>query len=308
MAITLIPRRGGVTVLSGSGARIERLILFSATVAPKSNPVRILVVDDDPMSRELLGVLLEAEGYAVESADSGEAALALLRRGEPFALVLADMQMPGTTGARLAGKLRCACGPATVLLAMSGSRPPEKTIANFDGFLLKPFKMHQVAEALAAQASRAKPGTSKVVGAGSQATQSASKKGMNLSAHDVPSSNLGPGGGSAPRPVLNETIYRQLAGSMPAPQLLEVYTMCVNDARKRIASMRSLAEAHDSATFVREAHSIKGGCGMLGATELHGMAAELEKRGLEPGTSEVNSLDELSAACDRLERMLRSRV
>ena len=76
--------------------------------------------------------------------------------------------------------------------------------------------------------------------------------------------------------------------------------------------MRRLADAHDGATFIREAHAIKGGCGMLGATELHGMAAELEKNGLDAGTTEgtqeVNSLDELSAACDRLERMLGSRV
>jgi len=46
---------------------------------PQSNPVRILVVDDDTMSRELLGVLLEGEGYTVESSDSGESALTLLR-------------------------------------------------------------------------------------------------------------------------------------------------------------------------------------------------------------------------------------
>jgi CheY-like chemotaxis protein len=275
-------------------------------MAPKPNPVRVLVIDDDAMSRELLDVLLAAEGYAVESADSGDAALALIRRGETFALVLADMQMPGITGARLAGKLRRACGPATLLLAISGSRPPDNTIARFDGFLLKPFKMHEVAEALAPQTNRANTGTSKVVGSGS--LQPASKAGMGVPVHDALPSNFGTGGSSAPSPALNETIYGQLARSMPTPQLLEMYTMCVNDARKRIASMRSLAEAHDAATFVREAHSIKGGCGMLGATELHGLAAELEKRGLEPGASEVNSLDELSAACDRLERMLRSRV
>jgi HPt (histidine-containing phosphotransfer) domain-containing protein len=75
--------------------------------------------------------------------------------------------------------------------------------------------------------------------------------------------------------------------------------------------MRRLADTHDGAKFVREAHSIKGGCGMLGATELHGMAAALETNGLETtgqGGQEVNSLDELDGACDRLERMLRSRV
>jgi HPt (histidine-containing phosphotransfer) domain-containing protein len=76
--------------------------------------------------------------------------------------------------------------------------------------------------------------------------------------------------------------------------------------------MRRLAADHDAARFVREAHAIKGGCGMLGATELHRLASQLETSGIEtppPGTPEdVNSLDELSAACDRLERMLGSRV
>ena len=66
------------------------------------------------------------------------------------------------------------------------------------------------------------------------------------------------------------------------------------------------------AATMRAAHSIKGGCGMLGATELHRMAAELESGDLESteagDAQDVNSLDELSAACDRLERMLRSRV
>ena len=112
-------------------------------------------------------------------------------------------------------------------------------------------------------------------------------------------------------PVLDEKIYRQLAGSMPAKQLHQMYKMCVRDVRERIALMRTLMAAHDAARFEREAHAIKGGCGMLGATQLYGMAAELEQNGLAaaPGTApEVNFLDELSAACDRLERMLGSRV
>jgi HPt (histidine-containing phosphotransfer) domain-containing protein len=112
--------------------------------------------------------------------------------------------------------------------------------------------------------------------------------------------------------VLNEGIYRKLADSMPTKQLLEMYAMCVNDARERIALMRGLAATHDGLRFTREAHAIKGGCGMLGATELHSMAAALEKSGLEGAgaerADEVNSLDELAAACDRLERMLGSRA
>jgi CheY-like chemotaxis protein len=295
---------------------------------PQSTPIRVLIVDDDATIRELLAALLEAEGYAVESAESGEAALALLHRSDSAPnLLLADVQMPGITGAQLARQLRRACGTSTLLLAMSGSQPPAKTISLFDGFLLKPFKIEQVAAALYAQSnlptnnkkravaslSRTSNHTSKSVSISASAQKNASESPMSIRLQEVQfpeSIDATESGGNAP--VLNETIYRQLAGSIPTPQLKEMYTLCVDDARKRIAGMRVLAAAKNSVQFVREAHSIKGGCGMLGATELHRMATELEANGLQAGRAgkarDVNSLDKLSAACDRLERMLRSRV
>lgn len=269
-----------------------------------SIPVHVLVIDDDAMSRELLAVLLEGEGYAVESADSGEAALSLLRQnGSTPDVVLTDMQMPGTSGRQLATELRTACGPSSVLLAMSGSQPTEESISQFDAFLLKPFKVQQIADILAARPRSVD----------TLAQQTASNSSMEVQVQELES----PLTESNCDPVLNEKIYQQLAGSMPAPQLLEMYTMCLNDARERINRMRDLVATRDNVRFVREAHSIKGSCGMLGATQLHGMAAELEKNGLENtgaqakqevNSQEVNSLDELSAACDRLERMLGSRV
>lgn len=297
-------------------------------MTPQSKPTRVLVVDDDSMSRELLSVLLEAEGYAVDAADSGEAALALLDRGDPAPdLVLADVQMPGTTGAQLAGKLRRTCGRSTLLLAISGSQPPEKSVSGYDGFLLKPFKMEEIAAALAArgrQEAKAKIPTKreqpvvvrgsggasvprpKLEGIHTPVAGAASKSGMTSPVQDAPPAE--PVTGPA---VLNEKIFRQLSASIPAQQLQEMYAMCLNDARVRVANLRRLANAQDGAKFVREAHSLKGGCGMLGATELHSMASALEQNGLEaaaPAGQEVNSLDELAAACDRLERMLGSRV
>jgi CheY-like chemotaxis protein/HPt (histidine-containing phosphotransfer) domain-containing protein len=280
----------------------------------------VLVVDDDPMSRELLSVLLDSEGYAVESADSGEAALALLHQGGPTPdLVLTDVQMPGTTGASLAGELRRACGPAAILLAMSGSQPAKSKISKFDGFLLKPFRMQEVTAALRSRnpAPKGSPARRKLVSISEPVSSAptrkrASKQGMDSRIHEMRSSEGVAGGGPSSDPILNEKIYQQLVASMPPQQLLEMYSMCLDDARDRIAGMRQLLATHDKARFIREAHAIKGGCGMLGATELHRMAAGLESGSPESTAAgdarDVNSLDELSAACDRLERMLRSRV
>ena len=256
--------------------------------------MRVLVIDDDEMSRELLAVLLEADGYAVSSADSGDMALALLASSAPPALVLTDMQMPGSTPTQLAGRLRRVCGRGTLLFAMSGSPAASTDLARYDGFLLKPFSLSELAAAIGgvrAVKPRSTRGTKKSIS-------------LDIAAAAEPASNRSMGS----VPALDETIYSQLAGSMPAAQLREMYSMCLGDARARIGSMRSLAATHDDAQFMREAHAIKGSCGMLGATELHRMASALEKSGPGPGDSAVNSLDELSHACDRLERMLGSRA
>ena len=112
--------------------------------------MRVLVIDDDPMSRDLLRVLLQAEGYEVECADSGEDAITWIHHTATApGLVLADVLMPGLAGSRLAGELRSFCPPDTLLLLMSGSRPPDQILARFDGFLLKPFTMKDVADMLA---------------------------------------------------------------------------------------------------------------------------------------------------------------
>jgi len=58
---------------------------------------RILVVDDEPAIRQSLSGVLEDEGYAVESADSGESCLAALPGGG-FELVLLDIWLPGMDG------------------------------------------------------------------------------------------------------------------------------------------------------------------------------------------------------------------
>ena len=265
-------------------------------------PLRILVVDDDPMSRDLLGVLLEGEGHQVERADSGDAALALLRAGTAAPdVVLTDLRMPGTTDGPLAEALRRLCGPETLLLAMSASSPSREVLDCFDGFLRKPFTVKQLATAIVTAS----------IPAAAIAAATASQSGMGNSVIDISAQTEDQEAGANNSPALVERIYSQLAETVPAGQLSKMYGMCMKDTRHRIAAMRSLAAGGDAAQFVRQAHSIKGGCGMLGATELYAMAERLENLGLGAaglrGAGGVNPLDELAAACDRLERILVSR-
>jgi CheY-like chemotaxis protein len=282
---------------------ISSLDTLLGRMTPQAMPLRVLVVDDDAMSRDLLSTLLEGEGHQVECADSGDAALALLSAGSAAPeVVLTDLRMPGTTDGPLADALRHLCGPETLLLAMSASSPSREVLDRFDGFLRKPFTVSQLAAAIVTASAPV----------AAIAAAAASKSTMGNSVIDIAAQAEDEEAGIGDSPALDERIYSQLAETVPAGQLRQMYGMCMKDARDRIATMRSLAAGGDAAQFIRQAHSIKGGCGMLGATELYAMATRLENSGLAVaglrGAGGVNPLDELAAACDRLERILVSRI
>jgi two-component system sensor histidine kinase/response regulator len=66
---------------------------------------RILVVDDDPATLEVLQTLLGGEGYAVETSIDGAAALEKVKASPPD-LVLLDIVMPGMDGLAVCDRLR----------------------------------------------------------------------------------------------------------------------------------------------------------------------------------------------------------
>jgi len=65
----------------------------------------ILVIDDEAEIREGLELLLSSEGYAVTSAETGEAGIARLEQ-EPFDLLLLDVSLPGRSGLDLLRDIR----------------------------------------------------------------------------------------------------------------------------------------------------------------------------------------------------------
>ncbi|MBI3779972.1 MAG: response regulator [candidate division NC10 bacterium] len=71
---------------------------------------KILVVEDNPLNRELVVDLLEAEGYTVLQAGDSVAFLERVKQEEPH-LILLDLQLPGVDGLTLARQLTA--DPAT---------------------------------------------------------------------------------------------------------------------------------------------------------------------------------------------------
>jgi CheY-like chemotaxis protein len=69
------------------------------------NGKTILVVDDEPEVRKLVGAMVGSFGYKVLTADSGEHALTLFKHHGPFELLITDVVAPGMSGPMLADRL-----------------------------------------------------------------------------------------------------------------------------------------------------------------------------------------------------------
>ena len=84
-----------------------------------AQPLRALVIDDDPHMRMLIRIGLECEGFDVEEAVDGSAAQERMLAGLALDVVLVDLMMPGMDGLRFLHWLRSTRGDELPVLAVT---------------------------------------------------------------------------------------------------------------------------------------------------------------------------------------------
>jgi two-component system, OmpR family, KDP operon response regulator KdpE len=101
---------------------------------------RIIVVDDDPQIRRVMRVTLTGQGYEVDDAKNGEAALEKLR-DQRFDLVLLDMNMPGIGGLETCRTIRAQSDVAIIMLTVrdADSDKVDALDAGADDYITKPY-------------------------------------------------------------------------------------------------------------------------------------------------------------------------
>jgi PAS domain S-box-containing protein len=122
--------------------------------------VRLLLVEDNAVNRELICAMLEPFGVAVETANDGVAGVEAMRQGQ-YDLVLMDVQMPvmdGLTATREIRALEGARGASTPIIAMTANVLPEQVAnclaAGMDDHLGKPISPTKLLEAVARWSGR----------------------------------------------------------------------------------------------------------------------------------------------------------
>lgn len=131
-----------------------------AATAAKTSPVRlrVLVVDDEPLVRRVLAVVLSRH-HEVVLAEHGRAALDAIATGERFDAVVCDMMMPEMNGMELHGQV-AASDPdlSRRFVFITGGALVPKIQAFLErvsvATLYKPFEVEQVLVHVAAAAAR----------------------------------------------------------------------------------------------------------------------------------------------------------
>ena len=126
-----------------------------ADVNRSARPPVVLIVEDDAGTRDLLAMALRDDGFAVEAAEDGRAALALLEGVRPD-LILLDLRMAGMDGRAFARAYRAGPGPhAPILLTSTTPNPaPAATEIRAVGYLVKPFDIEELLAAVDAALGR----------------------------------------------------------------------------------------------------------------------------------------------------------
>jgi DNA-binding response OmpR family regulator len=241
----------------------------------------LLLIDDDETTRALLQLLLTGEGWTVQTEESGDAALDTMANAEALPdVILSDLQMPGLSGSAMANALRSTVAkraekvPMPLLIAMTATNI-DGAPNGFDDLLVKPFSPPALL-----------------------------KRCQSLWSNTTSDAETPIIHGEA---VLAQDVFDRMKQSMPVTQLRALYDFALTDADGRVARMTEAIRAQDDNAFRREAHALKGSCGMVGALRLRSLASNAEDKGYQHETLiESNPLAQFHEEIRRIRHMLES--
>jgi len=237
--------------------------------------LRVLIVEDNAINRQVLLELLQAAGVTVEFAgDGGEAVRYLVYEQRSYDAVLMDLQLPTMDGFQATRSIRSirADPRCTVLpiIAMTAHTLPEERdaclAAGMNDYLARPFGLTQLLQVLARWTGK------------SLTPDSAS-----------------PAAGSAP-PALPgfdlEAALQRLGGDRRL--LCELLEGVAEEYGDAATAVRTALSRGDRVTARRLAHTLKGVAGSVGATVLQDAAAAVEqilREGASPGETPLLALE-----------------
>jgi CheY-like chemotaxis protein len=131
-------------IFPGPSGEAERLPTLTPAEGEKT---RLLIAEDDPVSREVLALRLNQWGYEVVVTRDGAAALAELRKPDAPMLAILDWMMPEISGVEICRRMREVNKTIYLILLTARNRTEdvvEALQAGADDYLVKPFEKDEL--------------------------------------------------------------------------------------------------------------------------------------------------------------------
>jgi two-component system sensor histidine kinase/response regulator len=277
-----------LTVLSREKSQIKDKLIPIVTrhtiEEQKHRRARILLAEDNPMNQKLAVTLLKKAGYSVDAVENGRRAIQSLKL-KAYDLILMDVQMSEMDGFEVTKIIRAREGEAkhTPIIAMTahamkGDR--ERCLqAGMDDYISKPIEPQELFGAIEKWTKFR----------GKEKDLSPSKSELALSEHIEPV-----------EPIDLESALLRFEGDKEF--FKEMLREFLSYAPKQLDKLAEAIKTGDAKVVEREAHSLKGAAGNLGAKSIADLALRLEflgRRGDFAGAKEM--IGDLKAELKRLE-------
>lgn len=183
--IDSVPAKGSTVRLIFAPVESASVTMTNLPALRQGRPLRLLIIDDDPLVIESLQSVLTGEGNVVESANGGQQGIdmfvAALASNTPFEAVITDLGMPYVDGRKVALAVKAA-SPTTPVILLTGwgqrLRTDNEIPEGVDRVLSKPPKLRELRAVLAELAGESSAGapamsmSAPTVAAGSSSTTS----------------------------------------------------------------------------------------------------------------------------------------
>jgi CheY-like chemotaxis protein/signal transduction histidine kinase len=285
----------------------------AAAPPPIPLPLRILLVEDNPINQKVASLMLQQQGYRTDVAGNGVEALAALRRAR-YDLVLMDVQMPEMDGLEATRHIRSelAADQQPTIVAMTASATTEDRdqclLAGMDDYLSKPIRTEQLAALLVSCHRRDQaaideppalvdPPESPLDSAPERATPAQPPNGSPRRATRPVS--WADGLAVYDRSRLDELVADLgSSGEAIRNDLVETY---LDDSVNRLGALVAARDAADGRRLASVAHAMNSASATVGLMTLSAAAASIE-HALQTGPERVDVAFEASRLINELDR------
>ncbi len=153
--VTSTPGKGSVFAFEILLRRAEATIVDRAQIPAYLKGLKALIVDDLPINLDIMTRQLAGFGIEASAVEDGFAALAELERawhrGQPYDIAFIDQMMPGLSGDGVVQRIRAIpgiCDLKIIIVSSAGRRDLSQNCTQFDAFLEKPIRHHELFDAL----------------------------------------------------------------------------------------------------------------------------------------------------------------